>query len=72
MRLKTILNHCCNFKGFVIGKSEFSEDGQSIEVLITAKREPKISTIFKIADSLEIPIDVFVKRIKEKTDQTPQ
>lgn len=45
----------CGFHTTIIGRLE------------TAQREPKISTIFKIADSLEIPVDVFIKRIKEKT-----
>ncbi len=37
MRLKTILNNCCDFKGFVIGTSNFSKDRQSIEVSIRAR-----------------------------------
>ena len=41
MRLKTILNHCCNFKGFVIGKSKFSKDMKSIEVLIRVRKGSK-------------------------------
>jgi len=41
MRLKTILNNCCNFKGFVIGESKFSKDMKSIEILIRARKGSK-------------------------------
>jgi transcriptional regulator with XRE-family HTH domain len=37
--------------------------------LETFKREPKISTIFKIVDAIDIPIDVFMKRIDKKRRQ---
>ena len=41
MRLKTVLNNCCDFKGFVVGASNFSEDKQSIEVTIRARKGSK-------------------------------
>ena len=47
----------CGFHTTIIGRIE------------TSQREPKISTVFKIADSVEIPIDVFMKRIDEKRQQ---
>ena len=41
MRLKTILNKCCYFKGFVFGKARFDEKAQSIIVSINARRNSK-------------------------------
>lgn len=39
MRLKTILNECCKFKGFVVGESKFNEKREKIIVTIRpAKR----------------------------------
>lgn len=32
MRLKTIINHCCEFNGFVVGKSEFNKTRDAIKV----------------------------------------
>lgn len=34
--------------------------------LETAQREPKISTVFKIANALEVPPDYLVKKVEEK------
>jgi len=48
----------CGFHTTIIGRLE------------TSQREPKISTIFKIADSIEVPIDVFMKKIDEKRQQS--
>ena len=41
MLLKTILNDCCKFKSFVYAEIYFSEDRQSIEVLITPRKNGK-------------------------------
>ena len=41
MRLKTILNKCCNFKKFVVGESKLSKDGKAIEVIIRARKGSK-------------------------------
>ncbi|MEA1885207.1 MAG: ISL3 family transposase [Thermotogota bacterium] len=41
MRLKTILNACCDFKGFVVGESNFSKDRKSIEINIRARKGSK-------------------------------
>lgn|GEM_PF-2583631 len=40
--------------------------------LETAKREPKISTIFKIANALEVPPDYLVKKVAEKVKEEIQ
>ena len=41
MRLKTILNKVCNFKGFVIGKSTFSDKEKEINVNISSRKGSK-------------------------------
>lgn len=41
MRLKTILNACCDFKGFVVGESNFSQDRKTIEIHIRARKGSK-------------------------------
>lgn len=41
MRLKTILNKCCDFKGFVAGDAKFSEDGKNIEISIRERKGTK-------------------------------
>ena len=40
--------------------------------LETAQREPKISTIFKIANALEVPPDYLVKKVEEKLNEAAQ
>ena len=40
--------------------------------LETAQREPKISTIFKIANALEVSPDYLVKKVEEKLKSEPQ
>lgn len=40
--------------------------------LETAQREPKISTIFKIANALEVSPDYLVKKVEEKLKSVPQ
>ena len=40
--------------------------------LETAQREPKISTIFKIANALEVSPDYLVKKVEEKLNSEPQ
>lgn len=41
MRLKTILNECCDFKPFVIGDAKFSENRKRIEVQMHARANGK-------------------------------
>ncbi len=41
MRLKTILNECCDFKPFVIGTSKFSSDRKSIEIQMHSRANSK-------------------------------
>jgi transposase len=41
MRLKTILNKCCRFKGFVLGNAQFDEKGKSITVKISPRKNSK-------------------------------
>ena len=41
MLLKTILNDCCKFKSFVYVEARFSEDKQSIKVLIKPRKNGK-------------------------------
>ncbi len=39
--MKTILNRCCNFNGFVIGKSKFDDHKKKIIVEISARKNSK-------------------------------
>ena len=41
MRLKTILNKVCNFKGFVIGNSSFSDKKNRIDIKISPRKGSK-------------------------------
>ena len=41
MRLKTILNECCDFKPFVIGDAKFTQDKKQIEVQMHARSNSK-------------------------------
>ena len=41
MRLKTILNQCCDFQHFVIGGAKFSKDKKRIEVQLRARVKSK-------------------------------
>ncbi|MFA7171717.1 MAG: ISL3 family transposase [Candidatus Paceibacterota bacterium] len=41
MRLKTIVNKCCHFKGFVTGNARFDEEGKSIIVELSARKNSK-------------------------------
>lgn len=41
MRLKTVLNQCCDFQHFVIGAAKFSEDKEQIEIQLRARVNSK-------------------------------
>ena len=41
MRLKTIVNKCCHFKGFVTGNGRFDEKGKSIIVEINPRKNSR-------------------------------
>lgn len=41
MRLKTIINHCCEFNGFVVGKSEFNKTRDAIKVQLRESKNRK-------------------------------
>ena len=56
---ENVANRCC-CQTVVIGRLE------------TAQREPKISTIFKIANALEVSPDYLVKKVEEKLKSAPQ
>ncbi len=66
MRLKTILNNCCNFKGFVIGKSKFSKDLKNIEVYIEARKGSKA-----ICSCCGKPAPSYDKLAERKTEFIP-
>jgi transposase len=41
MRLKTIVNQCCNFNGFVVGESKFIESRNEITIRIRSRKNSK-------------------------------
>ncbi len=41
MHLKTIINHCCDFKGFVVVNSQFNENKTAINVTLRAVKNSK-------------------------------
>jgi len=62
MRLKTILNKCCYFKGFAFGKARFDERAQSIIVPINARKnsKPTCSRCGKTAPGYDkLPVRIF-------------
>lgn len=41
MHLKTIINHCCDFKGFVVVNSQFNENKNAINITLRARKNSR-------------------------------